>query len=246
MTRLAERVLLCAAGLLVVTGLATYSQAAVVEVHAKYVAVSKKHAPRDASGIVIFLTPLSDELARQADTALDRLPHHFQLVQFHKRFDPHVLVVPIGSSVDFPNRDPFFHNVFSLFNGKRFDLGLYEAGATRTVRFDRAGVSYIFCNIHPQMSAVIITAETPYYAITDKLGEAFIRNVPDGRYRLRLWSEYALPKTLLNLVQEVDVRAGTSNLGLISIQGTDNLLAHHKDMYGRDYDPVSPDSSGYD
>jgi len=65
-----------------------------------------------------------------------------------------VLVVPVGSVVDFPNHDPFFHNVFSLFDGKRFDLGLYEAGATNSVRFDRLGVSFLFCNIHPEMSAV--------------------------------------------------------------------------------------------
>jgi plastocyanin len=239
-------VFFCVGTLSPVSGLAAYAQTALVEVHVKYVTLSKKHAPRDVSEVVILLKPLSDALTRQADTALNGLPHHFQLVQSHKRFAPHVLVVPIGSAVDFPNRDPFFHNVFSLFNGKRFDLGLYEAGATRTVKFDRAGVSYIFCNIHPQMSAVIITAETPYYAITDKLGTAIIRNVPDGRYRLRVWSEHALPKTLLKVVQQVDVRGGTSNLGLVSIQATGDLLAHHKDMYGRDYDPVTPSSSGYD
>ena len=66
-----------------------------------------------------------------------------------------------GSSVEFPNRDPWFHNVFSLFNGKRFDLGLYEAGSTRTVHFDREGISFIFCNIHPEMSAVIVVLRTP-------------------------------------------------------------------------------------
>ena len=67
-----------------------------------------------------------------------------------------MLVVPVGSVVAFPNRDPFFHNVFSLFEGKRFDLGLYEAGSTRDVLFDKPGVSYIFCNIHAEMSAVVI------------------------------------------------------------------------------------------
>ena len=71
------------------------------------------------------------------------------LRQKNKAFDPHLLVITKGSSVQFPNLDPWFHNVFSLFNGKKFDLGLYEAGTSRTVHFDREGVSYIFCNIHP-------------------------------------------------------------------------------------------------
>jgi plastocyanin len=195
--------------------------------------------------VVILLTPLSEPVVSQAETALSRLPHHFQLVQSHKQFHPHLLVVPIGSVVDFPNHDPFFHNVFSLFNGKRFDLGLYEAGITRSVKFDRAGVSYIFCNIHPQMSAVIITAQTPYYAVTDKLGEAVIRRVPDGRYRLSIWSEHALPKTLSDLTQEVTISGDALRLGLLPIRATADILANHKDMYGRDYDPVIPASSPY-
>src|ERR1035438_1745365 len=103
---------------------------------------------------VVWLTPVEG-----GGVQLDPPPPaqtHARLVQKNKSFEPHLLVVPAGSMVEFPNRDPFFHNVFSLFEGKRFDLGLYEAGTTRTVRFDRPGISYIFCNIHPEMSAVII------------------------------------------------------------------------------------------
>lgn len=225
---------------------ATDTVAARVTVHVEYTASSKNRVPRHASETVILLTPLSVRTVKQANITLAHLPHYFQIVQSNKRFDPHLLVVPIGSAVDFPNRDPFFHNVFSLFDGKRFDLGLYEAGATRAVKFDRVGVSYIFCNIHPQMSAVIITAETPYYAITNKLGVAVLRNVPDGRYRLQVWSEQALPRTLIELTREVTVRDDVSDLGVVSIRATGDLLANHKNMYGRDYDPVSPVSSDYD
>jgi plastocyanin len=103
-----------------------------------------------------------------------------RLVQHHKSFEPHVLVVPVGAVVDFPNHDPFFHNVFSLFEGKRFDLGLYEAGTTRRVSFDRPGISYIFCNIHAEMSAVVIALETPYYGISNRKGEIVIPQVPLG------------------------------------------------------------------
>src|SRR6202035_4042889 len=95
-------------------------------------------------------------------------PHeNFTLLQKNKMFTPHLLVVPVGSSVLFPNADPFFHNVFSLFDGKQFDLGLYEAGTSRSVRFSRQGVSYIFCNIHPEMSAIVLSLSSPYYSIAD-------------------------------------------------------------------------------
>jgi plastocyanin len=94
-------------------------------------------------------------------------PGSFTLLQKNKMFTPHLLVVPVGSSVAFPNADPFFHNVFSLFDGRRFDLGLYEAGSTRSVVFSREGVSYIFCDIHSEMSAVVIALATPYYGFAD-------------------------------------------------------------------------------
>src|SRR5215469_15840786 len=89
------------------------------------------------------------------------------LAQKNKMFEPHLLVVTRGSTVEFPNRDPWFHNVFSLFNGKRFDLGLYEAGTSRTVHFDREGVSFIFCNMHPEMSAVVVVLDSPYFTVTN-------------------------------------------------------------------------------
>ena len=86
-------------------------------------------------------------------------------LQKNRVFQPHLLIIPVGSVVQFPNADPFFHNVFSLFDGKRFDLGLYEAGSTKSVTFSREGVSYIFCNIHPEMSAVILTLSTSLYSV---------------------------------------------------------------------------------
>ena len=81
----------------------------------------------------------------------------------------------LGSAVLFPNEDPFFHNVFSVYEGTRFDLGLYESGSSKEVRFNRPGPSYIFCNIHPEMSAVIMVMTTPYYATTDADGRLLHR-----------------------------------------------------------------------
>ncbi|HEV2351996.1 MAG TPA: hypothetical protein VG028_19365 [Terriglobia bacterium] len=199
----------------------------------------------DYSNIVFWLTPLSSDLAGEADAKLSGLPHHFQLVQTHKAFEPHLLVVPVGSMVEFPNHDPFFHNVFSLFDGKRFDLGLYEAGTTRSIKFDRVGVSFIFCNIHPQMSAVVIAMKTPYFAVSDKSGGVKVRNVPAGQYRLVIWSEQALPETLKGLEREVKVTEESGALGSIMIKSTRNLLAGHKNMYGVDYDTIEPPNPVY-
>src|SRR6202790_1069577 len=146
----------------------------------------------DASNVVVWLIPV-DEAGRASATTWARRPIP-QLVQRHKTFEPHVLVIETGTAVEFPNKDPFFHNVFSLFDGKRFDLGLYEAGTTRKVSFNSPGVSYIFCNIHPEMGAVVIAVNTPYYALSDRAGNVSLRGVPDGQYQMHVWYERSLPE----------------------------------------------------
>lgn len=168
-----------------------------------------------------------------------------RLTQHHKSFQPHLLVVPVGAVVQFPNRDPFFHNVFSLFDGKRFDLGLYEAGSSRNVSFDRPGVSYIFCNIHAEMSAVVIALDTPYYGIADAKGEIVIPEVPAGRYTMHTWYETALPATLNAMTREVNITATTSSLGTVEIPAA-RVVSAHKNKYGMDYEPASPTTPGYD
>jgi hypothetical protein len=139
--------------------------------------------------------------------------------------------------VDFPNHDPFFHNVFSLFEGKRFDLGLYEAGSTRGVRFDRAGICYIFCNIHPQMSAVVVVVDTPYFAVTDARGEIAIPHVPPGRYQLNFWEEHCSAKTLKELSRQVTVGEDAMSLGSIHLQESVEPVTAHLNKYGKPYDP---------
>jgi hypothetical protein len=154
-------------------------------------------------------------------------------------------VVQVGSSVDFPNKDPFFHNVFSLFGGKRFDLGLYEAGATRGVVFNKAGVSYIFCNIHPEMSAIVIAVNTPYYGISDKNGVLVIANVPPGTYELQVWHERVLPETLNKLTRSIVVSSAANSLGTIRLVEQRSTAEIHKNKYGEDYDTRVPGSSVY-
>ena len=149
-------------------------------------------------------------------------------------------MVPVGSIVDFPNLDPFFHNVFSLFEGKRFDLGLYEAGTTQRVKFDRPGVCYIFCNIHPEMSAVVVVVKTNYYAISDRKGKVAIPSVPPGRYLLDLWYERSLPGALKAFPKEVTVSEAGDSIGTIRLVESGELMPSHKNKYGRDYDKSTP------
>jgi len=191
-------------------------------------------ANRDAN-VVFWLIPRSDQASFRS-VPHDEYPHP-RLIQKNKAFDPHVLAVQVGSQVDFPNHDPFFHNVFSLFNGKRFDLGLYEAGSTRGVRFDRAGISYIFCNIHPQMSAVVVVVDTPYFAVSDARGEISIPHVPPGRYQLKFWEEHCSPKTLNELSRQITVGEDAASLGSIHLQESEEPVTAHLNKYGKQYDP---------
>ncbi|HET9215560.1 MAG TPA: hypothetical protein VFR18_01195, partial [Terriglobia bacterium] len=104
------------------------------------------------TGIVVWLTPVPRRPATPSRTPSVRP----KIVQKNKRFQTRLLAVEVGTVVDFPNEDPFFHNVFSRLNGKQFDLLLYEAGANRAVTFDKPGICYIFCNIHSKMSSVVV------------------------------------------------------------------------------------------
>lgn len=181
-----------------------------------------------AADVVIWLTPLQPD----ANPATMGHPGPFRLVQKDKMFMPHLLVVPAGSSVEFPNEDPFFHNVFSLFNGKRFDLGLYESGTSRAVRFDREGVSYIFCNIHPEMGAVVVALRTPYWGVSNASGAVVIHSVPPGNYRMHVWSESA---RAIGTDRTVQVGATAVHLGEISLETGADPMAHHKNKFGEDY-----------
>lgn len=190
----------------------------------------------DSSGAVIWLKPVGDTTDGQSSAARSR----FKIVQQHKRFDPHILPVPAGSVVDFPNLDPFFHNVFSMFDGKRFDLGLYEAGASHSVTFDRAGIVYIFCNIHPEMSAVVVVTDTPYYATSDKAGQFSIPHVPPGRYLVTVWHERGKTEVTGNFPRQVTITQENASLPMIRLIDSGQLVAPHKNKYGHDYDQKSP------
>jgi plastocyanin len=199
--------------------------------------------PSDLSNIIVWLVPLSPSATANANTsAAHAMP---QIAQINKSFDPHVLVIQVGTPVQFPNKDPFLHNVFSLFDGKRFDLGFYEAGSTKTVHFDRAGISFLFCNIHPEMSGAVLAVDTPYFGISDRNGRVSIANVPDGRYQLNVWYERSLPEDLKNTARAVTISDSSRVLEPVRVVENPNFSLEHKNKYGQDYIPPSNGSPVY-
>lgn len=118
-------------------------------------------------------------------------PRALVMRQANEAFEPHILPILAGSSVEFPNSDPFFHNVFSLSTASAFDLGHYPAGATRTVTFDRPGLVKVFCHLHADMSGVILVLDNPFFTIPDESGSYRIDGIPPGQYHVVAWHERA-------------------------------------------------------
>jgi plastocyanin len=216
------------------------ASAQAVELRGKVQLTRSGHRLRDSSKLVVWLTPLGTTLAMSPQPA-SQIP---QLVQKDKMFHPSLVVIPAGGKVEFPNQDPFFHNVFSLFDGKRFDLGLYESGTTRFVQFEKPGISFIFCNIHAQMSAVVVALNTPYYAISDVRGDIAIPGVAPGRYQMHVFHPSVSPDALQATEREITITPSDTFLGTFSLAESD-LEVTHKNKYGREYDPPDPGSPAY-
>jgi plastocyanin len=214
---------------------AGYAETVDASAQIRVIRPGKHMAQTGSAGVVIWLTPVAPDIVKSVSAPK---PGHFRLVQKNKEFTPHLLVIPTGSTVDFPNLDPFFHNVFSLFNGKRFDLGLYESGTSRTVHFDHDGVSYIFCNIHPEMSAVIITLSTPYYEISPSDGKVTLPTVPAGTYEMNVWAEGSNAETLNALSRRVQITSSRKDLGIVTVT-VDSHFHSHKNKFGEDYQDPS-------
>ncbi|HEY2647470.1 MAG TPA: hypothetical protein VGI34_10875 [Candidatus Acidoferrales bacterium] len=209
-------------------------------------AAKKTAAPKesaDASNVVIWLTPLATD-----GGTTSALPHGNpapQIAQINKSFDPHILVIQTGTPVQFPNKDPFLHNVFSMFNGKRFDLGFYEAGSSKVVQFDRPGVSFLFCNIHPEMSGAVVAVDTPYFGISDRNGRVTITNVPDGRYQMNAWYERSLAEDLKAASRTVTISSNARFLDPVRVVENPNFTLEHKNKYGQEYIPPASTSPVY-
>ncbi|HVX66303.1 MAG TPA: hypothetical protein VHA11_06870 [Bryobacteraceae bacterium] len=195
----------------------------------------RKH--QDYSGVVVWLepsTPVKDALGTAARARME---------QRGKRFIPHVLAIQAGSSVEFPNFDPIFHNAFSSFSGQIFDLGLYAPGTSRDITFKRTGIVRVFCNIHPTMSAVIVVVRYPWFDVTRPSGAFSLGDVPPGEYTLHWFHERASPETLRTLEAKVVVEGSDVALRPVTISETGYLQTPHKNKYGHDY-PQPPDEEG--
>src|SRR6476620_10388523 len=184
---------------------------------------------KDFSGVVVWLDPVN------GPPTLLRPAAHAQILQKNKKFSPHILAVATGTTVDFPNTDPIFHNAFSNFEGKVFDIGLYPPRTSRAVTFDRPGIVRVFCNIHPTMSAIIVVVGTHYFTTTRSDGRFTLTNVPPGEYTMRLFHERATPATLDSLTLRIAVREGPTAAPPITISESGYLPFPHKNKYGKEY-----------
>ena len=137
---------------------------------------------RPKGDAIVWLEPASGQVAAQPGKAKKVV-----LDQRTSTFFPHVLAVQVGTTVDLPNNDRVFHNVFSFHDGKKFDLGLYPVGTIRRVTFDHSGLSRIFCNIHPNMAAYVMAVDSPYFGVSDSQGRFAIASVPPGTYTYHAW-----------------------------------------------------------
>jgi plastocyanin len=185
----------------------------------------------DRSGVVIWLERSDGTLPASASK------NRVTLLQKRKQFIPHVLPVPTGTTVSFPNADPIFHNAFSTFDGQIFDVGLYAPGTTREVVFRRPGVVRVFCNIHPTMSAVIVVVPSPWFAVSRKDGTFGIENVPPGDYKMTVFHERATQETLKQLARRLTVQDDRVAIGHVVVSESGYLPVPHKNKYGQEYDP---------
>jgi plastocyanin len=171
--------------------------------------------------------------AERIDSAAPRQAGRFMLRQKNKTFTPRLLGVPVGAIVEIPNDDTIFHNVFSVSGPQPFDLGQYRSGASQSRTFTQAGTYRVFCNIHPNMSALILVVPTPYVAVTGGDGR-FVLDLPAGRYRLTAVSERAAPVSI-----EVTAEGGATQAQPLTLDETAWVAVQHKNKFGKDYSAAS-------
>jgi plastocyanin len=205
---------------LAVSGLAAAAGAGTVS--GRVDLVEKRGKPAEnASEIVVWLEGLP--AARQPLRATLRMKD--------KEFVPHLLVVPIGATVDFPNDDVILHNVFSVSGDNRFDLDLYKRPKSAAKTFEHPGIVRVYCNIHPQMSALIVVRDNPHYTRARPDGSFVIEGVPAGRVTVHAWHERAAASASMPVVVP---DAGDARVSL-QLDASKYRRARHKNKFGRDY-----------
>jgi plastocyanin len=147
-----------------------------------------------------------------------------------KAFLPRVVAVSVGGTVDFPNEDPIFHNVFSVSGENRFDLDLYKRPKTGSWTFQHPGIVRVYCNIHPQMSAVVVVRDSPYFAKASADGSFEIDDVPAGKYSLKAWHERGGEGSV-----EITVPATGETSAELRLDASSFKRVPHKNKFGKDY-----------
>ena len=147
-----------------------------------------------------------------------------------KNFIPRVVVVPVGGTVEFPNEDPIFHNVFSVSGENRFDLSLYKRPKSGSWTFQSPGLARVYCNIHPQMSAVVLVRDNPYFSKTAQDGAFAIADVPAGKYVLRAWHERGG-----EAARNITVTADGETQVQLTLDASGYKRLPHKNKFGKDY-----------
>jgi plastocyanin len=191
------------------------------DVRGRLTLLEKKNRPGDDVGMAVVW--LEGGPARPA-------PVQAEISTAEKAFSPHVLVLPVGSTVAFPNHDPFNHNVFSLSEEQPFDLGLYGRGEARSIRLERAGIIRVYCNVHAQMSALLVVRDGPYFTQPSGDGSFLLAAVPPGHYILHAWHERA-PE----LTRPLDVPAGGLSGVAIELDARGYRFKPHLNKHGQPY-----------
>ena len=203
-----------------VLSLAVFSDAAAADQLSGRVEWKARGAATPAQAVV-YAEPL--------DRPSPLVPGKGNIQHKNKTFLPHVIAVPVGSTVAFPNDDPIFHNAFSLSPPEPFDMGLYRAGASKQRAFGKPGVYHVFCNIHPQMAAFLVVAPTPYVAVAGPDG-AWRLDVPPGKYRVTAISERAAAVTV-----EVSVSGAAATVSGLVLDESAFAAAPHLNKFGKPY-----------
>ena len=177
----------------------------------------------DLGNTVIYLVPVG-----ASRTKVKELKERMTMQS--RQFQPRVRIVTVGSKVDFPNQDPFSHNIFSNAPGAAFDLGLYGRGTAKTAEFKKEGAFAVYCNIHSRMTGFVVSVSTPWYTQAGADGRYQVTGVPAGKYTAHMWHERASEQT-----KDIVVPAGGLSAVDAQLDARGFKFASHKNKFGRDY-----------
>lgn len=173
---------------------------------------------------------LSDVIVYVEGARVKPRPTTTVVVMKGKAFTPRVVAVPVGGTVQFPNEDPIFHNAFSVSGDNRFDMELYKRPKVGSFTFQHPGIVKVYCNIHPQMSAVIVVRDNPLFAKAAPDGSFTIENVPAGKYSVRAWNERAG-----EVAQDLAVPETGTVAARFALDAASYKTVPHKNKFGKDY-----------